>query len=96
MIIEVANDIDMHLSSEVLVTQRRDVIPESRMNQLNQIAHLYQMPGLIQTLQSIRINANNPPLRINFFKQRGSFRFEEENLISCVQSNHSIPAPIKN
>ena len=89
LLLEAANDIDMHLSLEVAVTGRNDLPDASLVNLMVQACQALGIPGMGQTLREVR-QAGAAALRLNFHAQPGSFRLQAKGTESTA---HAAQAP---
>lgn len=73
LLLEAANDIDMHLSLEVAVTGRNDLPDAALVNLIERVCQELGIPGMGQTMREVR-QSGSAALRLIFHSQPGSFR----------------------
>lgn len=82
-LIEAANDVDMHLSFEVAVSGRADVLSGRRLNRCIELMGYLGLPGLASTLGFVREEAVAIPNVCFRGVDMSSFRFDGSQLVSA-------------
>lgn len=84
-LIEVANDIDMHLSLEVAVSGRGDVLKGESLAYCRQVVEQIGLPALAATLSQVRDEAIDLP-KVRFQNEfSGSFLLDQGRALSAVR-----------
>ena len=90
VIIDAANEVDMHLSWEVAMTRRTDTLPDGRFALYQQLLPYVGLPGLAETLCQIRDSTAWPGVQFEPGLTR-SIRFTKPG--QSTMSVRSKPAP---
>lgn len=91
LLLEAANDIDMHLSSEVAFTGRADVAKGPLLVLVAGACRALGVPGMADTLREIRREASEP-FGLSFHREPGSFMFTPGGTRSAVR-RPEVPGP---
>lgn len=83
LLLEAANDIDMHLSLEVAATGRTDTPDGPLLKTIAQVCAVVGVPGMGATLAAVRREQATAP-RVAFYQGAGSFRIEGDRAGSML------------
>ncbi len=89
LLLETANDIDMHLSLEVAVTGRTDLPEPHLLDLMASTCQAVGVPGMGQTLRDVR-QTESLGLRLNFHPAPGSFRLQAQGTVAMA---HAVKLP---